>query len=119
MSEDFLNHFPHVNGVFGTDNASSMGFSSAMLKFDRRDVAMVCFDYSPEVAAIVENGNYDVSVMLQRQYNMGYSGVEAIVSIKEGKKSELKFVDTGVAILNKETVNSEEILQIIQGNRGK
>lgn len=119
LSEDVFKEYPDVEGVFGTDNASSIGFSSAMLKFDRRDVAMVCFDYSPEVAAIVENGNYDVSVMLQRQYNMGYNGVEAILSIKGGKKSELKFVDTGVAILNKETMNSEEIQQIIQGNRGK
>lgn len=119
LSEEVFNEYPRVAGVFGTDNASSMGFSSAMLKYDKRDVVMVGFDYSPEVAAIVENGDYDVSVILQRQYDMGYRGVEEIIMISKGGKSKLKFVDTGIAILNKDTINTDEIKQIIEVNRGK
>ena len=118
MSEDFFNQYPHVNGVFGTDNASSMGFSSAIMKLDRQDVAMVGFDYSPEVARIVNDGKYNVSIMLQRQYDMGYRGVESAISLINGESIQLKFIDTGVAVLNKETMNTEEILEIIKNNRG-
>lgn len=119
LSEEFLQQYPDIDGVFGTDNASTMGFSSALLKFNKQDVVMVGFDYSPEVAKIIKNGNYNVSIMLQRQYDMGYKSVESALLLNNGETAELKFVDTGGVVLNKDNVNSEEILEIIQKNRGK
>lgn len=118
LSEEFLEQYPYVNGVFGTDNASTMGFSSALLKYNKHDVVMVGFDYSPEVLKIIEDDNYNVSVILQRQYEMGYKGVESALLLLSGKTEDLKFVDTGGAVLNKDTMYSEEILDIIQGKRG-
>lgn len=118
MSVEFLEEYPEVAGVFGTDNASSMGFSSAILKLDKKDVVMVGFDYSPEVANIVDTGKYNVSIMLQRQYDMGYKGVESALNILDGEEIELKFIDTGVTVLNKDTINSDEIQGIIEKNRG-
>lgn len=119
MSDDFFERYQDIDGVFGTDNASSMGFSSAIMKIDNKDVVMVGFDYSPEVAQIVENCEYNVSIMLQKQYDMGYNSVDSAVSILNGQHIELKFVDTGVAVLSKDTFESEEIQQIIKRNRGK
>ena len=119
LSEEFLEQYPDIDGVFGTDNASTMGFSSALLKFNRQDIVMVGFDYSPEVAQIIEDGNFNVSLMLQSQYDMGYKGVESALLLIDGKTVELKFVDTGSVVLNKDSLNSEEILEILQGNRGK
>ena len=119
LSEKFLEQYPDVAGVFGTDNASTIGFSSALLKFNKQDVIMVGFDYSPEAKKLIEDGNYNASFVLQRQYDMGYKGVESALLLISGETAELKFVDTGGVILNKDTVNSEEILEIIQGNRGK
>lgn len=119
LSEEFLEQYPDVDGVFGTDNASTMGFSSALFKFNKHDVVLVGFDYSPEAKKLIEDGNYCASFILQRQYEMGYQGVESALSLIGGETAELKFVDTGGVILNKDTVNSEEILEIIQGNRGK
>ena len=75
--------------------------------------------YAPEVAQIVENGEYNVSIMLQKQYDMGYNSVDSAVSILNDQHIELKFVDTGVAVLNKDTFESDEIQQIIKRNRGK
>ena len=119
LSEEFLEQYPEVDGVFGTDNASTMGFSSALLKYDKQDVVMVGFDYSPEAAKILEDGQYNVSFMLQRQYDMGYKGVESALLLNNGETVECKFVDTGGVVLNKDTMNSEEILEIIQRNMGK
>lgn len=121
LSKDFFKENPDITGVFGTDNASTMGFATALSEQENRDVAMVGFDYSAEVADIINDGRYQVSVLLQRQYSMGYNGVQSICDIKAGKKVEMKFVDTGLAVLNKETLGSEEILEILQVNnyRGK
>lgn len=119
LSEDFLEQYPYVDGVFGTDNASTMGFASALLKNKNHDVVMVGFDYSPEAAKILDDGSYNVSFMLQRQYDMGYRGVESALLLIEGDAAELKFVDTGGVVLNKDTLNSEEIVEILQRNTGK
>lgn len=119
LSKDFFDEYPNVDGVFGTDNASSMGFSRAILDSNNKDVVMVGFDYSPEVAEIINAKEYNVSVMVQRQYNMGYCGIESALSILEGNTTELKFIDTGVSILNNDTIESEEIQAIIETNRGK
>ncbi|MBQ1993181.1 MAG: substrate-binding domain-containing protein [Lachnospiraceae bacterium] len=119
ISEKFFMEYPYVNGVFGTDNASSMGFSSAIMKLDKRDIVMVGFDYSPEVTEIIEDGRYVVSIMLQKQYQMGYNAVESALLINNGGQEKLKFFDTGVAVLNKDTMNSDEIMEIIKNNKGE
>ena len=119
ISKDFLYKYSDVTGVYGTDNASSMGFSSAIMELDRQDVVLIGFDYSPEVTRIVEDGKYLVSIMLQKQYQMGYKGVESAILLNHGGNEKLKFIDTGVAVLNKNTMSSDEIVEIIQENMGK
>ena len=49
---------------------------------------------------------------------MGYKGVESANLLLGGKSVDLKFVDTGESVLNKDTMYLEEILEIIQGKRG-
>lgn len=119
LSREFLEQYPEVDGVFGTDNASTMGFSSALLNLEKQDVVMVGFDYSKEAAKILEDGRYNVSFMLQRQYDMGYKGVESALLLNSGETVEGKFVDTGGVVLNKDTMNSKEILEIVQRNMGR
>ena len=114
LSEEILEQYSYVDGVFGVDNASTMGLASALLKHNKHDVVMVGFDYSPEVLKIIEDDNYNVSVILQRQYEMGYKGVESACLLLKGENVDLKFVDTGGVVLNKDTRYSEEILEIIQ-----
>ena len=114
LSEEILEQYSYVDGVFGVDNASTMGLASALLKHNKHDVVMVGFDYSPEVLKIIDDDNYNASVILQRQYEMGYKGVESACLLLKGENVDLKFVDTGGVVLNKDTRYSEEILEIIQ-----
>lgn len=114
LSEEILEQYSYVDGVFGVDNASTMGLASALLKHNKHDVVMVGFDYSPEVLKIIDDDNYNASVILQRQYEMGYKGVESACLLFRGENVDLKFVDTGGVVLNKDTRYSEEILEIIQ-----
>ena len=87
--------------------------ASALLKYNKHDVVMVGFDYSPEVLKIIDD-NYNASVILQRQYEMGYKGVESACLLLRSENVDLKFVDTGGVVLNKDTRYIEEILEIIQ-----
>lgn len=114
LSEEILEQYSYVDGVFGVDNASTMGLASDLLKHNKHDVVMVGFDYSPEVLKIIDDDNYNASVILQRQYEMGYKGVESACLLLRGENVDLKFVDTGCVVLNKDTRYSEEILEIIQ-----
>ena len=118
LSEEILKQCSYLDGIVGIDNASTMGLASALLKYKKYDVVMVGFDYSKEVLEIIENDNYNASVILQRQYEMGYKGVESANLLLGGKSVDLKFVDTGESVLNKDTMYLEEILEIIQGKRG-
>lgn len=118
LSEDFFDEYPNVDGVFGTDNASTMGFSSALASKNKDRVVLVGFDYSPEVAEIINSKKYNVSVMLQRQYDMGYKGVGTALSIINNRPGRLKFVDTGVVVLNGNTINTDEVQAILKNNRG-
>ena len=63
---------------------------------------------------LIIDDNYNASVILQRQYEMGYKGVESACLLLRGENVDLKFVDTGGVVLNKDTRYSEEILEIIQ-----
>ena len=56
---------------------------------------------------------------LQKQYQMGYNAVESALLINNGGQEKLKFFDTGVAVLNKDTMNSDEIMEIIKNNKGE
>ncbi len=116
ISKEVLENYPDISGVFGTDNASTMGFSSALMDADMNDVILVGFDYSPEAAALIEEDQIAASIVLQRQYDMGYRGVESALELIAGKESQLKFVDTGVTVLNRDNIDSEEIQAIISNN---
>lgn len=100
ISDEFFEKYPDVDGVFGTDNASTMGFSSAIEKLKNSEVVLVGFDYSPEVAALIESNNYSASAVVQNQYDMGYRGVESILGIMWGERGRLKFINTGIKIVN-------------------
>lgn len=119
VSTEVLKEHPDICGVFGTDNASTMGFSSALMETDMDDVILVGFDYSPEAAALIEENKVDVAIVLQRQYDMGYLGVKSALELINGGENSLKFIDTGVAVLNRDNFDTKEIQDIISNNQGE
>ena len=112
-AEDILEN-PQVKGVFTTNSGPTVGFAKALKNNNRTDVVFVGFDYSDEMADIVNDKDYHASTILQRQYDMGYTGVESALGLSDGISVDNKFIDMGV--VNKDTINQADIQEILQHN---
>lgn len=113
----FFNTYKQIDGVFGSNNGSTVGFARVVKELERNDVVVVGFDYSDEMADLIEDENYHASTMLQRQYDMGYLGVASLLDLIDGIDISCKFQDTGVVVVNHETLHNEDVQQIINYNK--
>lgn len=114
-AEELL-EYPNLKGVFGTNNGSTVGFARVVKEQERKDIALVGFDYSEEIAELIDNDKYIVSTILQRQYNMGYKGVESALELTCGQEMSVKFVDMGVVVVNKDTIDQAEVQEALLHN---
>lgn len=112
----FMDEDSTIKGFFGCNNGSTVGFAKAISEKNRTDIVLVGFDYSEEMAKLISNPNFYAATMLQRQDRMASLGVKAALDCLKGIKSDIKFVDTGVVVVNDETVNNEEIQSVINLN---
>lgn len=71
-AHSFFDSYKQVDGVFGSNNGSTVGFARVVKELGRNDVVVVGFDYSDEIASLIEDETYHASTILQRQYDMGY-----------------------------------------------
>ena len=49
-----LLEYPNLKGVFGTNSGSTVGFARAVKEQERKDLALVGFDYSEEIAELID-----------------------------------------------------------------
>lgn len=110
---NFLENYPELKGVFGCNNSSTVGFVNGLTQTDRKDVILVGFDYADETAALVGSEEWQASVVVQNQYNMGYDGLLEVVEMLKGKAADYKFIDTGTRVINQE--NHVEYEQSLAG----
>lgn len=113
FTQDFLTTYPNLKGVFGPNNGSTVGFVTGIQEANRTDVALVGFDFSEEIADMINTGEYTVSTVVQRQYLMGYEGVKQALALANGEEVEEKMIDTGTLIVNDENIDSDEVQSII------
>ncbi len=97
---------PNLAGLIGLNNGSTVGLCRGLVEKERKDVVLVGFDYSDDIAALIEGGEYHVSTMVQRQYNMGYGSVEAAIDICNGEEPMYKFFNTGISMVDHSNYNS-------------
>ena len=83
---------------------------------ERKDIAVVHLDYSDEMKELIMDKDYNAATMLQRQYSMGQYAVQSALDALDGKKSDIKFVDTGVVTVNSSTISDSEIQEILSHN---
>ncbi|WP_099466579.1 ABC transporter substrate-binding protein [Konateibacter massiliensis] len=111
--QDFLTTYPNLKGVFGPNNGSTVGFVTGLTEAQRTDISMVGFDFSSEMETMIRTGNFDVASVVQRQYFMGYDGVETALKLAQGGTVSEKKVDTGVVLVDNTNVDSKEVQSII------
>lgn len=115
-ANEFFETYPDIRGVFATNNGSTVGFARVLKEQGKTDVCMVGFDYSDDMADLIASEKYYASTMLQRQYDMGYQGVYSALKFIDGESSDVKFIDTGVVVVNKDCINDPDIQEILEHN---
>jgi len=116
LADEMLKKYPQINGVYGTNNGPTAGFAKILKEQNRTDICIVGFDYSKEIAELINTPDFSAATMLQRQFDMSYEGVHSALSLINGEKSSIKFIDTGVVTVTSESLALPEVQEVIIHN---
>jgi ribose transport system substrate-binding protein len=112
-AEDILTGHPDLNGMFASNESSTVGAVSAVRQGNHAGkVVLVGFDATPNLVTYVKEGAID-SLVIQNPFKMGYEGVKTVVEKLNGKEPQ-KRIDTGVKLLTKENLETPEIQELIK-----
>ncbi|WP_343208184.1 ABC transporter substrate-binding protein [Anaerolentibacter hominis] len=111
-AKDLIMAHPDLNALWGVNNSGSIGASTALKELDRDDITIVGMDFSNDTPQMLEAG-YMKAAVAQRQFQMGYQGVETALKIMKGEAVE-KYVDTGVITIEKDTLDSAEAAEVMK-----
>lgn len=92
-----------VVGIFGANEGSTVGAGNAIKGSGKKDIVGVGFDKSDSIFSLIKDGSL-LCTMAQNPDVMGSEGMKAAVKAVKGEKIEKTAVDTGVSILNKDSV---------------
>ena len=101
-----------VVGIFGTNEGSTVGVGNA-IKGAGGGVIGVGFDKSDAILSLIEDGSL-LCAMAQNPDVMGYEGVKAAVAAVKGEEIPETNVDTGVSVLNAESLAAEGETRLLQ-----
>ncbi|HUE83169.1 MAG TPA: substrate-binding domain-containing protein [Pyrinomonadaceae bacterium] len=110
---DILTANPDLNGFFASNESSTVGVVQAIKqKGLAGKVVLVGFDSSPNLIDDLRAGAID-SLVLQNPYKMGYEAVKTMVARLNGDTPP-RIVDTGVVLLTKDNLDSDEMQQLLK-----
>ncbi|WP_410512853.1 ABC transporter substrate-binding protein [Paenibacillus sp. BR2-3] len=91
-----------VVGIYGTNEGSTVGVGNA-IKGSGKKIIGIGFDKSDAILSLIKDGSL-VAVMGQNPDVMGYEGMKAAAQAIAGEEIKEKNVDTGVSVINKDSV---------------
>ncbi|HHT96289.1 MAG TPA: sugar ABC transporter substrate-binding protein [Clostridiales bacterium] len=96
-----------IVGVFCVDGVAGTAGPTAVKEAGRDDIKILAFDVDKTVLDMIKSGDVDATVA-QGQYNMGYWSMVMLYTKANGlSNANLPgFVDTGVTIVTKDTVDN-------------
>lgn len=102
--EAMLRAHPEITALVGVEGFGVPGLGRVVKEAGKvGKVLVVGFDDLADTFAFVRDGTAQGTVV-QRQYKMGYMGVELVVKAKKGEKLDSKY-DTGVVFLDKSNID--------------
>lgn len=108
----YLEKYPDLKGVFGTNESSTIFALEALQKTELAGkVALVGFDISEEQTAAMKNGEIS-GLVVQNPFGMGYASVVAAARtvLQSGNEA---VVDTGYIWVTKDNLEDESIQNIL------
>jgi ribose transport system substrate-binding protein len=108
----------HVDGVFAPNESTTQGVLYAL-----RDqglagkVVFVGFDFNDQLYTALLHGEVS-ALVVQQPYRMGYQGVVTAYRAAHGQRVASPFFDTGVVVLDRNTLSAPDISALLQLNYG-
>lgn len=90
----------NIKEIYGCNNTSTVGIAKTLTKQKRTDIVMVGFDMAEGTKQFIKDPDYRGVSLMQKQDQMGYLGIGTLNSLINGKKSEQKYFDTGVIMID-------------------
>ncbi|MFC1607806.1 substrate-binding domain-containing protein [Candidatus Latescibacterota bacterium] len=110
--ENLLNRFDDVDAIFTPNESTTFGCLRALQDYGLAGkVYFVGFDSSDKLIQALKVGELN-GLVVQNPYRMGYDGVKTAVAHMKGQPYE-KWIDTGVHMVTKETLNNLEIQKLL------
>ncbi len=106
VAENMLTAYPDVQGVFASNESSTMGAALA-LKARKAAVKFVGFDWGPTLEEDLKLGVID-SLVVQHPFKMGYESVKSAVATLNGQ-SLPKINNLAPRLVSKENLNDPEV----------
>jgi ribose transport system substrate-binding protein len=110
-AEDMLTKNKDVQGFYACNAPTAVAAHQALQTQKRTEIKMVGFDAEKALVDGLKSGEID-ALIVQNPYKMGYEGVKAVVMSIQGKPVEKK-MDTGVAVITKDSLDKPEIKALL------
>lgn len=106
VSENMLTGHPDVDGIFASNESSSMGAAQA-LRNRQGKIKLVGFDWSPTLLDDLKSGLID-SLVIQNPFKMGYESVITALNRLKGQPV-VKIVDLAPRLIQKSDLEDPEV----------
>lgn len=112
VTSDILTANPKLDGIFAANEPSVIGAVQAVKAAGKSgDITMIGWDAAEDEIEALKNGEIS-ALVVQNPFKMGYLGVANMVDhIRNG--TELESADTGVTLVTKENLQSEEVQKVL------
>lgn len=112
LTENLLNRFPEVDGIFCPNESSTFGSLRALQEAGKAGkITFIGFDSSPKLVQGLKDGHIQ-GLVLQDPVKMGYLGVRQMVLHIQGQPVE-KRIDTGVYLVTKENMGEPQMRSLL------
>jgi ribose transport system substrate-binding protein len=107
VAENMLTAVPDLDGMFASNESSSVGAVRALQSQNRRNVKLVGFDSSPQLLEALKSGEID-ALIVQDPFEMGYrSMIAAITKLKGGNPDHIQNI--APTLVTRANMDSPEI----------
>lgn len=112
VSQNLLNRFGEVEGIFCANETSTQGMLRALQTSGKAGkVKFVGFDSNEVLINAIQNGEIH-GLAVQDPFNMGYLGVKTTAAFIRGEDYD-KRIDTGVTMVIPENMNEPEVQRLL------
>jgi ribose transport system substrate-binding protein len=112
QTTDVLSANPDLRGIFGANEPTAVGMGRALKQTGKADkLVAVGFDGNQDLQDFVRGGTIQ-AIAVQGSYQMGYKGIQTVVNVIEHKPVP-KQVDTGVVLVDKQNLDSQDARNVL------